>query len=97
MDLWSGTSLLWDHLHQYPEVFVLSDASGSWGCGAMVESSWLQHEWLPGASTMSIAHKELISIVMAALVWGHQWSGKVVQFRSDNEAGGGTKQTISER
>ena len=65
MEQWNGTSLLWDHLHQYAEVMVISDETGSWGCGALAGGSWLQHEWLPGTLRMSIAQKELIPIVMA--------------------------------
>ena len=29
--------------------------------------------------------KELVPVVMAAAVWGHKWSGHIVQFVSDNE------------
>ena len=86
MEQWNGTSLLWDHLHQHAEVMVISDISGSWGCGALAGGSWLQHEWLPGTLGMSIAQKELIPIVMASVIWGRQWGKKVVQFWSDNEA-----------
>lgn len=34
----------------------------------------------------SIAHKELIPIVMAAFIWGRSWQGKIVLFWCDNEA-----------
>ena len=83
---WHGTSLMWDHLHQHPEVTVFSDASGSWGCGALSAQSWIQHQWLPETGNLSIAHKELVPIVIACFVWGRQWSKKVVHFYSDNEA-----------
>ena len=33
---WNGSSLIWDHLHHYPEVTVFS---GLWGCGATTHSS----------------------------------------------------------
>ena len=36
--------------------------------------------------TVSIAVKELISVVLAAALFGHQWMGKVVQFVVDNKA-----------
>ena len=35
---------------------------------------------------LSIAYKELFPIVLAASLWGHQWSAKWVEFRSDNTA-----------
>ena len=42
---------------------------------------------LPGrADTLSIALKELVPIILAAIVWGFHWSGKLIQFNYDNEA-----------
>ena len=73
-------------MHHYPEINVFSDASGSWGCGALTANSWIQHKWLPEMSHLSIAHKELVPIVMACFIWGKQWSKQVIQFFSDNEA-----------
>ena len=35
---------------------------------------------------LSIAYKELFLIVLAASLWGHQWSAKWVKFCSDNTA-----------
>ena len=35
---------------------------------------------------MSVAVKELISVVLAAATFGHPWSGKVVEFVVDNAA-----------
>lgn len=86
LNQWQGTSLMWDHLHHLPEVIVFSDASGSWGCGALSAHSWIQHQWQPEIGNISIAHKELVPIVIACFLWGRQWSGKVVQFYCDNEA-----------
>ena len=83
---WNDISLLWDlgmvkaHLHVY------SDASGSWGCGAYQDPHWLQLKWTPRLQHLSIAIKELIPVVLAAATFGHQWSGKVVQFVVDNAA-----------
>ena len=64
-----------------------SDASGSWGCGAMSsESHWFQLQWPPHLMSASIAFKEMIPVVISAAIWGHQWSGKHVLFRCDNMA-----------
>ena len=44
---------------------------------------------LPGSPLqmpLSIAYKELFVIVLAASLWGHQWSAKRVKFCSDNTA-----------
>ena len=35
---------------------------------------------------LSIAYKELFLVVLAASLWGHQWSAKWVEFCSDNTA-----------
>ena len=35
---------------------------------------------------LSIAYKELVLIVSAASLWGHQWSAKRVKLGSDNTA-----------
>ena len=35
---------------------------------------------------MSIAVKEMFPVVLAAACFGHQWSGKIVEFVVDNEA-----------
>ena len=42
--------------------------------------------WSPLQLPLSIAYKELFPIVLAASLWGHQWSAKWVEFRSDNTA-----------
>ena len=70
---WNGSFLIWDHLHHYPEVTDFSDDSRSWGCGVLTPQSWIQHQWLLETGNLSIAHKELIPIVIACFVWGRQW------------------------
>ena len=77
---------MWDYIHNHPEVRVFNNASGSWGCGALSAHSWIQHQWLPEIGNISIAHRELVPIVIACFLWGRLWSGKVVQFYCDNEA-----------
>ena len=81
---WNGTSF-------FPatttSVEVISDASGSWGCGAFVSNlGWFQLQWPDSWQTTNIAAKELVPIVIAAALWGHHWSGAGVCFRSDNMA-----------
>ena len=84
---WNGTSLLGNHISRFPDIVVYSDASGSWGCGVLTGRTWLKHQWIPGAAeAFSIAHKEFVSIIMVAAIWGGQWAGRVVQFQSDNES-----------
>ena len=45
-------------------------------------SAWLE----PYLCHLSIEVKELIPVVLAAALFGHQWVGKVVQFVVDNKA-----------
>ena len=80
---WNGISLLWDLGLSKAHLQVLS---GSWGYGAFQDPLWLQLQWTPRLQLLSIAVKELIPVVLAAATFGHQWSGKVVEFVVDNAA-----------
>ena len=83
---WNGTSF-------FPalttSVEVISDASGSFGCGAFVNKlGWFQLQWPDSWQPINIAAKELVPVVIAAAVWGHCWTRKGVCFRCDNIGGG---------
>ena len=81
---WNGTSFF---PAATPSVEVVSDASGSYGCGAFsLAHGWFQIEWPESWQSVSIAGKELAPIVVAAALWGHQWRRSRVRFRSDNMA-----------
>ena len=69
-----------------PQVFVTSDASGSWGCGAYVCNTWFQFQWPQEMIDEHSAIKELIPVVVAAAIWGGNWAGKSVHFNLDNAA-----------
>lgn len=71
-----------------PITTILSDASGSWGCGALdtLSGDWLQLQWPQSWETVNIAIKEMVPIVLAAAVWGARWAKHQVRFRSDNMA-----------
>ena len=62
-----------------------SDASGSWGCGASYGNQWFQYSWDAKAQLLHIAVKELVPIVMAAAVWGHNWKGSSITCYCDNQ------------
>ena len=68
------------------DIKVVSDASGSWGCGALSANNWFHFQWPAALTPLSIAYKELIPIVVASFAWGKSWAGKVVEFSSDNQA-----------
>ena len=84
---WNGISFFPPD-HSVPRTAVLSDASGSWGAGAVRLDSceWFQTRWPPSWSGTNIAVKELFPIVIGAAIWGSDWSGSLVHFRCDNWA-----------
>lgn len=81
---WNGTSLL-IHRHS-PTTTFCSDASGSWGCGAWHNTNWFQIQWDANSLNLHISAKELIPVIVAAVVWGPQWKGYRVTALSDNSA-----------
>lgn len=82
---WNGTMFYLSP--RSPAVQVISDASGSFGCGAILGSAqWLQIPWPGSWSSVNIVVKELVPIVVAAAVWGRSWYKALVEFHSDNMA-----------
>ena len=68
-------------------VHVVSDASGSFGCGAILgQSYWFQVTWPLLKFSIDIATKELLPIVIAAAIWGKNWHTHPVQLHTDNTA-----------
>ena len=66
-----------------PDVHLTSDASGNWGCGAF----WNQFRFQPaGMESAHITIKELVPVVLAAAVWGEEWSGQTVHAHCNNAA-----------
>ena len=82
---WNGRALF-PNLPRGPT--LLSDASGSWGCGAYSPGSgqWFQIQWPPSFMEVNIAVKELLPVVAAAALWGSAWRGTTIMVRSDNQA-----------
>ena len=84
LEEWNGVSFM---PSQHPSFTSTSDASGSWGCGAVSsDNQWFQLPWPAANANKNIAIKEMIPIVISAAVWGHLWKGKQVLFLSDNES-----------
>lgn len=78
--------MFWPILKQAPTVIVISDASGSWGCGAYWETEWFQWQWPSSLRDFSIQIKEYIPLIIASVLYGHRWTNQIVQFRVDNQA-----------
>lgn len=83
---WNGVSMLSTLTMQSPVASIYTDASGRWGCGAVCQTDWFQLEWDSKAGQHHISTKELIPIVIAAAIWGHQFRGKALHILSDNAA-----------
>ena len=69
-----------------PPAEMVSDASGSWGCGAWCDTQWFQREWDPVLLDLPIVVKELLPIVLACAVWGPQWGARCMVIHCDNQA-----------
>ena len=84
MQEWNGVALF---PPGPPSVHVYSDASGSFGCGAVVSNgAWFNAQWPPSWSSVNIAVKELVPVVLAAVLWGPLWRGQHILFHIDNMA-----------
>ena len=84
---WNGVSMMGRESLLIPGVEIWSDASGSWGCGAVWDLQWLQvkrSDW-PSFTTATIAVKELLPIIVAAAIWGQAWGGSTVMCHCDNQ------------
>ena len=67
-------------------LFITSDASGSWGCGAAYQNLWFQLQWSESWENLPIAPKELVPIVIAVILWGPYWVGRHICCLCDNTA-----------
>ena len=86
LNSWNGFSLLRPHRLASPDHEFFTDASGAYGCGMIWGDQWIQLKWPQPYMDHPIAPKELIPIVMACILWGQTWQGKVVHVHFDNEA-----------
>ena len=81
---WNGQSFF---PPKEPSVEVVSDASGSFGCGGFwAAHGWFQVQWQESWLAIHSTAKELLPIVIASALWGHRCTQQRVRFRSDNSA-----------
>ena len=70
-----------------PTHSLWSDASGSWGCGALSHTfHWFQVQWPQSWQQCHITAKEMVPVVVAVAVWGPDWHTSTVQAFLDNMA-----------
>jgi len=78
---WNGRSVM---PATSPSVTVTSDASGSWGCGAVTsDGQWLQLQWPQSWGDVHIAAKEMVPVVIALALCGKHWQGCTMLCQSD--------------
>ena len=83
---WNGVSFLeCSPTPRPPDVFIETDASGSWGCGALFNNLWFQLQWSTEWKPMDIMAKELVPIVLSCAVWGPLLPRKILEFKCDNQ------------
>ena len=81
---WSGSSFF---PRSEADFHVWSDASGSFGCGAVVDcTAMFQLAWPVSWDIIDISVKELVPVVVAAALWGEKWRQRHVCIHSDNMA-----------
>ena len=71
---------------QKPDVQIHTDASGTWGCGALFNNHWLQLKWSTEWKRMDIMAKELVPIVLSCAIWGPLLPTKSIKFKCDNSS-----------
>jgi len=81
---WNGRAMLPPPVMQTHT--LVSDASGSWGCGAFWGHHWFYLPWNNAFQDTHISAKELAPIVLATAIWGKAWHGYTIQVLSDNTA-----------
>ena len=85
VETWNGLSLLrcvsWPLI---PDIYIQTDASGSWGCGSFCVGKWLQWKWPNKWLSSTIMAKELVPIVLSCAVWGCELAKHSVCVQCDN-------------
>ena len=82
---WNGISLL-RNIPVAPQFHIHTDASGSWGCGAVFQDQWYQLPWEESGFKANIMAKELVPIVLSTAVWGPQLHRSQVCYHCDNSS-----------
>lgn len=89
---WNGVCLFHDvHVTAAPDLQLYTDAASTLGYGGYFRGHWFSEVWpldLPKCKDveLSMAYRELYPIVVAAMLWGEQWSNRRILFFCDNSA-----------
>ena len=86
---WNGISFFYDdHVTKPADIELYTDAAPSLGYGGVYGKHWFAAEWPTEFQSLarSSAIAELYPIVVAAILWGHEWTRKKILVYSDNSA-----------
>ncbi|RXN04501.1 poly [Labeo rohita] len=86
---WNGLSLFYNNLVSSPiDIQLFTDAAPSTGFGGFYQGRWFASPWPPQlqGSPQSSAFFELYPLVVAAYLWGNEWTSKSILVHCDNEA-----------
>ncbi|XP_026063506.1 uncharacterized protein LOC113046764 [Carassius auratus] len=91
---WNGISFFYnDYITQPEDIQLYTDAAPSTGFGGYYGGRWFASEWPPefshlvqqSVSPSSTLH-EIYPVIIAAILWGHEWSKHTILIHSDNSA-----------
>ena len=84
---WNGYSILRHPALLIPPDFTAqTDASGIWGCAAVLETEWFQWQWPSEWLSVGIMAKELVPILFTCVTWGNKLRHRSISFQCDNES-----------
>ena len=89
---WNGVSIFLDpFVTKASDLEIFTDSSGKIGFSGFFKGHYFLERWpihlrVDSGNHVSMAFLELIPIVTAALLWGHNWHSKRILFHCDNLA-----------
>ncbi|CAC5398459.1 unnamed protein product [Mytilus coruscus] len=92
LDQWNGISFfIDDNIVNASDFDLYTDAASTVGFGGYFKNRWFQALWpvemkLDTELSLSMAYMKLYPIVIAAIIWGNEWSEKCILFHCDNMA-----------
>ena len=88
LDAWNGVSVISTLCRCPIDARLVSDASGSWGCGAYLGNKWFALPWssCPSWAEVHISVQELLPIVISCAIWGSDMTGRHIRCLCENAA-----------
>ena len=81
---WNGIILL-RSATTFFDYHIYTDASGSWGFGAIFAGFWFQLPWPMEWSSVNITAKKLVPIIISCTVWSPLLKQRSIEFHCDNQ------------